>query len=176
MRRYKRPGFFLHVLSCALWIIAGYALQAHSQSATATLSGTVVDGQGAVVADASVSLVNADTGLKRQVTTNSNGFFLFSLLPPGRYTALALREGFALTEVPGLVLRVSDHQTITLPLKVGSVNETVDVIHKPATSESTSVSMVIDRQFAGELPLNGRSFDSLLRLTPGTAITVAQSW
>jgi hypothetical protein len=126
--------------------------------------------------DAIVSLVNADTGLQKQVKTNSNGLFLFTLLPPGRYTAKAQREGFATTEVQGLVLRVNDQQTITLPLKVGSVNETVDVIDKPATSESTSVSMVIDRQFAEELPLNGRSFDSLLRLTPGTAITVAQSW
>jgi hypothetical protein len=174
----RKPGvrFFQSVL-IYFSFVAGLAIGAFSQSATATLSGAVVDEQAAVVAHVTVALINADTGLTRQVTTNDAGYFAFSLLPPGRYIVKARRESFATTEVPNIVLNVNARSSIRIQLKVGPVSQAVYVIDAPATENlSASVSTVIDRQFASELPLSGRSFDSLIRLTPGTAVTVAQAW
>jgi hypothetical protein len=177
----RRPtSIFASFIKTSIFVVAVSSVAASgalSQSATATLGGTVVDASGAVVADVNLTLVNDATGLQRQAKTNGEGYFIFPLTSPGRYTVKARREGFATAELTNLVLNVDDHVGIKVKLKVGQINQTIDVADELATrNESASVSTVIDRQFASELPLNGRSFDSLIRLIPGTAVTVAQSW
>lgn len=67
---------------------------AQAQSSTATLTGTCLDKNGAAISDVTVAVVNADTRLKRQVATDSEGHFEVSLLPPGRYDLVMHRSGF----------------------------------------------------------------------------------
>src|SRR2546422_1071893 len=100
----------LRYLSLALLLFAlcSLPLAAYAQSATATLSGTVTDQNGAIVPDVEVTVMNADTSTRRQVTTNDSGSFTVPLLPPGRYTITARRDGFAPVEIPNLVLNVGD--------------------------------------------------------------------
>jgi hypothetical protein len=71
---------------------------AGAQTNSATLSGTVMDTQGAVVPDVAITISSKSTGLKRQTTTNSEGLFTLPLLPPGIYSLQAQREGFSLAE------------------------------------------------------------------------------
>ena len=79
-----------------------------SQSATATLSGTVEDQSGAVVPGASVTVLNAATSLERQATTNDQGYFSISLLQPGSYIVTTKRDGFAAVQFKNVVLNVGD--------------------------------------------------------------------
>jgi hypothetical protein len=146
----------------------------HAQSATATLSGTVEDEKGSVVPNAEITIFNPSTAQRRQATTNSEGYFTITFLPPGSYTIKAKREGFALVEIRDVVLNVNDQREIKIQLKVGQVGETIDVIAGASlTRTDTAVGTVVDRQFVENLPLNGRSFQSLITLTPGVVLTKA---
>ena len=145
------------------------------QSATATLSGLVTDENGAVIADANVTVTNGDSGFERRLTTNRDGNFVAPFLPPGRYSLVVQHQGFRKVEVLNIVLNVNESRTIKIELKVGEIKESVIVNGVSLIqSESAAVSTVIDRQFVENLPLNGRSFSTLIQLTPGTILTKTQ--
>jgi hypothetical protein len=149
----------------------------HAQSSTATLSGIVLDPNDAVVNDATVTVVSIGKKLRRQVTTDREGRFVVPLLPPDRYSATIQRQGFAVVEIKDLILNVNAQRSVRIHLKVGQISESVTVEGASlAQTESAGVSTLVDRQFANELPLNGRTFDALLRLVPGAALSVAQSF
>jgi len=70
------------------------------------------------------------------------------------------------------VLNVGDDVTVNVLLKVGAVDQTLTVMGDPSLiSTSPTVASVVDRQFAADLPLNGRSFQSLISMTPGVVVT-----
>jgi Carboxypeptidase regulatory-like domain len=90
-----------------LWILLTLTCIAGAQTNTATLSGTVMDTQGAVVPNVAITVSSKTTGLKRQTTTNSEGLYTLPLLPPGIYSLQALREGFSLVEIQDIELPVA---------------------------------------------------------------------
>src|SRR5262249_39758766 len=98
-----------------------------AQSPTASLSGTIVDETGAAVGDVVVVLVDAATAQRREATTTAEGTFVIALLPPGRYSVSARREGFTTLEVPAVVLNEHDAVALHLELKVAGVHENVVV-------------------------------------------------
>jgi hypothetical protein len=147
-------------------------LTAFGQGATATLSGTVEDEKGAVVPGVNITVINQATGAQRQTTTNGEGYFVVPLLPPSRYQVTAESQGFTTVRIPEVILNVNDQKSLQIQLSVGQVGATVDVkSNAPLINESPAVGTVIDRQFVGNLPLNGRSFQSLIGLTPGVVVT-----
>jgi hypothetical protein len=149
---------------------------ARGQTATAGLSGTVVDESDAIVADASVTLEGDATGIRRTMTTTADGRFVFVALPPGRYRVSAERSGFQKTQLPPVTLEVGDQLTVQLKLTVGSLSDAVTVTASAPTIRTTpGLATVIDRQFVSNLPLNGRSFQSLIGLTPGVIPTVGNT-
>src|SRR5229473_910625 len=153
---------------CALLFAAAYA-----QSATATLSGTVEDQNGAIVPGAAVTLVNRATGLQRETMTNDQGSFTIPLLQPSTYSLTVRREGFAPAQIQNVLLNVGDQKALQIQLKAGDINATVQVINDAPliNTESAAVSTVVDRNFAENIPLNGRSFQTLIQLTPGVVLT-----
>ena len=146
---------------------------AQAQSATATLSGTVVDQNNAVVPGAMITVTNTATGLKRETTTNDEGYFTIPLLPPSSYVVRAEHSGFSPIQIPSVVLNVGDQKALQIQLKAGDINATVQVVNDAPLldTESAAVSTVVDRQFAENLPMNGRSFQTLIQLTPGVVLT-----
>lgn len=149
----------------------------YGQSATAVLSGSVVDENGAVVADVNITSKNVDTGLERQVNTNSEGYFAMPPLPPGRYAVIAEHKGFGTVEIKNIVLNVNDQRALKIQLKIGEIKEAVTVEGAPVVqTESAAVSTMVDRQFVENLPLNGRSFQTLIELTPGVVLTKTNSF
>lgn len=157
----------LFFLFAALLFALG-SLPVLSQSATATLSGTVEDEQGAVIPGAAITILNPSTALQRQTTTNDQGSFTVTLLQPGSYTVTVRRNGFAPIEVKRIVLNVGDNKALTIQLKTGNISEMVQInADAPLLNESPAVGTTVDRQFVANIPLNGRSFQSLLTLTPG---------
>src|SRR5688500_17674756 len=164
--------FFLS--SFFLVVLMGVAVMA--QSPSATLTGTVTDPNDAVVPGVNISVMNIDNAFLRSAVTNSEGSFVIPLLPVGNYVVKAEREGFMPVEVRDVVLNVNDRVSLKIQLKVGEIGgQTVDVIDTPTLlDESAAVGTVVNRQFVENLPLNGRSFQQLITLTPGV-VTVPSS-
>ncbi len=160
------------ILPFAFLLFALAAAAVFSQSTAATLSGTVLDEKDAVVPGAAVTITNTATGARRNVTTDESGTFTIPLLQPGTYTLLFEREGFTRVQVPNVILNVNDRKTLKIELKVGALSAAIEVRpDESLISESPAVGTVIDRQFVANIPLNGRSFQSLIRLSPGVVIT-----
>ncbi len=177
MLRPFRTPFSYRSISNTLIIASIVIFCCHSafaQSSTATLGGSVEDANGAVVPDTSISVINVNTTLKRTASTNKDGNFTIPLLPPGTYTLRAEHTGFKIVQVEGVVLNVGDQKTLQIQLNAGDVTETVQITNDTALiEESASVGTVVDRQFVENVPLNGRSFQSLITLTPGVVTVPA---
>ena len=123
---------------------------------------------GAVVPDVKITVLNAATAAKRDVSTNPQGDFSVALLPPGKYSLRAVRAGFARIEIPNITLNTNDERRLLVNLKVGEVSETITVDASTLGYESSSaVATVVDSNLVEQLPLKGRSFQSLLLMTPG---------
>ncbi len=162
----------LRIAVPTLFALCALPLAAFSQSATATLSGTVVDQNGAAIPGVAITVLNAGTSLQREVSSNDQGDFVVPVLSPGTYQVRARRDGFAQLEIPNVVLNVGDQKALQSPLKAGDVNATVTVDSSAeAIRTDGSVGTVVDRQFVANMPLNGRSLQSLISLTPGTVFT-----
>jgi len=145
---------------------------ASAQSSTAILYGMVLDPEGAVVSGVDITVTNVETSLRRATMTDKAGYFVMPLLSPGHYVVTAQRRGFATVQINNVVLRVNDQVALKIQLKVGQISESVTVEGASLVqTESAAVSTVVDHQFVENLPLNGRSFGSLIELTPGTVLT-----
>lgn len=150
---------------------------ASAQTTTATLSGSVVDQKDAVVPDVKISVINAAQGFQRTAVTNSDGVFVVPLLPPGTYTIKAEQTGFTTTEVRNVVLNVNDRVSIQISLTVGSVTQSVEIVEGASgVNSSATLATVVNQQFVENLPLNGRSFQSLISITPGVTIAKATTF
>ena len=164
--RYSRVylGWIVVVLM-ALWLCP----PAQAQLTSGQLNGHVVDPSGAAVPDAKVTLLDVQTGVKRTATTNSQGHYLFPLVPPGEYKLTVAKTGFSNETNPPFRLDVSQNVTQDFALKVGSATETVTVSSNSELVDATSASLgnVGEERTVEDLPLNGRSFTSLLTLAPG---------
>jgi hypothetical protein len=158
----------------ALWIaflcFSGIVL---AQTESATVAGRVTDSSGAVISGAGVQLHSVERGTVTQTITNSAGIYLFPAVQPGEYHVTVRQEGFRQVDFVGLVVNVQDHIEENFRLQVGSVSESVTVsgAAPQVNTESATVSTVVDRNFAENLPLNGRSFQTLIQLTPGVVLT-----
>src|SRR5579859_5256473 len=143
-----------------------------SQTETATVSGRITDQQGAVVPGAQVVITNVDTNLSVRQTSNKDGLYVLSGLKPGRYRIVVTTAGFRTINMTDVVLNVQDTISQNFKLEVGSVSESVTVVADEVmvNTESAAVGTVVDRQFVENIPLNGRSFQSLLTLTPGIVV------
>lgn len=153
---------------CVALVVVFGSVTAQAQTASATLSGTIVDESDAMVPAAQVTIQNRATGLQRRTVTGREGSFVFPLLPPGHYSVATLKEGFAPAEIKDTVLNVGDAISITIRLKVAAVGESLEVVAEPSrVNTSPAVSTVVDQQFIANQPLNGRSLQSLVALSPG---------
>jgi hypothetical protein len=149
----------------------------HGQSSSASLSVSVIDTTGAALTDAEVILNNSETNQEQHATSGKTGNATFAFLKPGQYGLKVSKPEFAEVSVGKIVLNVGDEKRLRLVLKVGSANETVSVDGSGLTINTVdgSVSTIIDRTFVENIPLNGRSFQSLLLLTPGVVTNNPQT-
>lgn len=155
-----------------IFMILVAVLPAAAQSTSAIVSGLVLDTSGKAIVGADVEMVNDATSIRYPGVTNSDGIYAIANLPPGPYRLQVSRPGFKTLIKPDIVLRTQDALAINFTLPVGAALETVTVTGGTSglDTESPAVSTVIDRQFVDNLPLNGRSFNTLLQLTPGVVI------
>ncbi len=162
------------LLVCALAHMVGFWASVSAQGDLASVTGRVFDPNAAVIVEATVTAKNVDTGIETVVRTNEDGIYGFVNLSPGNYEISVSKKGFKVTVKPGVTLHVADTVSMNFTMQVGSVSETVRVEGGAPliNTESAAVSTVVDRQFAENLPMNGRSFQTLIHLTPGVVLTV----
>ena len=147
-----------------------------AQGTTATLSGTVFDQAGAVVPGVNIAVISIANAFQRSVTTNDEGVFVVPQLLPGNYIVKAERQGFSTAEQTNVILNVNDQVAIKIYLKVGEVSQTIEIVDSSGLLDSSpSVSTLVDRQFIENMPLNGRSLQTLIGQTPGFVLTRANS-
>jgi Carboxypeptidase regulatory-like domain/TonB-dependent Receptor Plug Domain len=164
----------LHLLLAFLLIGSfqmAWVAPAKAQVSGATLSGLVTDEQGGPVANATISIKNAGTGVAREVTSNTDGIYSAPNLLPGEYEVTVTATGFQTLTEKGITLTVGGQQSLNLVMKVGALSQTVEVnaaIPDIQTTSST-VSSTVDSTTMRELPLNGRDWTSLATLEPGVS-------
>jgi Carboxypeptidase regulatory-like domain/TonB dependent receptor len=148
------------------------------QSPDGTVSGLVLDPDGAVIVGADVLVVNEYTGVQYSAKTSSIGIYLVGGLAPGKYRIQVSNGGFKTIIKPDVTVHVQDALAINFTLPVGDAAEivTVEAGAPVVNTENASVSTVVDRQFAENLPLNGRSFQTLFQLTPGVVVTTSSPY
>jgi hypothetical protein len=145
-----------------------------AQKFTGTLTGSVTDQSGAVVAGAAVSVTSQTNGSTRTAATNGVGSFTFPELNPDTYNVTVTKQGFKQVVQQNVVLHVADNVALNVQLPVGTTGEKIEVVVSPSDvtlqTQSGEVSNVMLSQQVRELPLNGRSFVQLTTLVPGASV------
>src|SRR5882672_6011227 len=140
-----------------------------AQSTSGSFRGIVFDPTGKTIAGAEVIVVNDQTGFKYVTSTNGEGLYAAENLPPGPYRIQVSKFGFKTIVKPDLILNVQDSLVLNFSLPVGAsmVTVTVEGGAPLINTQSAAVSTVVDGSYVRNMPLNGRSFQSLILLTPG---------
>src|SRR5437660_24824 len=157
------------VLACGVALSLLFPLLLNAE-VTGSISGTVTDPSGAAIANATVILKNANTGLERRVQTNSAGDYQFLALPVGEnYSVRAEMAGFRAAVQTMIKLEVNQKYRADFKLAVGAITQTVEVTGAASQVDTTSTQLgdVIGQKKMTTLPLNGRSYLDLLGLQAG---------
>ena len=148
-----------------------------AQSPNGTISGIIHDPSDRAIPGAEIIVVNDATNVQYQTKTNDEGIYVVPDLPPGPYRIQVTKRGFKTLIKPGLILNVQDALSVSITLLVGAVSEVVTVEAGAPLINTTdaSVSTVVDREVVANMPLNGRSFQDLILLTPGVVTNSPQN-
>jgi Carboxypeptidase regulatory-like domain/TonB dependent receptor len=160
------------VLCCLFVLVCISSPKAFGQS-TGTVSGTVTDSSGSVVAGATVTLNDAATAIGRPTTTNDKGFYVFAYVNPGSYTVSVTKQGFRTSVISSQTVEVGLQLSINVVLEVGSVSSTVEVTYT-AGAELQTMDATVGATLSGEtlvnLPNTSRDASTLAVLQPGQNI------
>ncbi len=152
-----------------LLILAGLTVPAAAQLYAGSVTGVVSDPTGAMLAQAEVTLVDADKGFTFTAKTDDKGRYLFRSVPPGMYNLSVKAPGFKDQARKGIKVDVSQNVGADFTLTVVGAKETVNVSTAAPLlgSEDATTGQVVDRKFINDLPLNGRGVFDLMFLAPG---------
>ena len=147
------------------------------QSTNATISGGVTDPSGNLILSANVEIANDATGIVYSAQTNSSGMYLVPILPPGHYHVQVSKRGFKTIIKADVILYVQSAIALNFVLPVGATSESITVNSAANALNTTdaSVSTVVDQKFVENIPLNGRSFQDLISMTPGVVTQTPQN-
>jgi Carboxypeptidase regulatory-like domain len=168
--RFPRIAF---VFACAVSL----ALPLAAQSVNGTINGRVLDPSNRAIGGADILVINDATGVKYSGKTTEDGIYAMPNLPPGPYRLQVSKVGFKTLIKPDIVLNIQDALSINFTLPIGAVFEIVTVKGGASMINTTdgSVSTVIDHTYVENMPLNGRSFQDLILLTPGVVTQTSQA-
>ncbi len=159
---------FRAVLLIAVFVIANLVI-ASAQSNQGRIVGRVTDATGAIVSGARVLILNTETGIKRELETNSAGEYVAPNLNPGMYEVTASAPTFKTYRRQGIRLEVASNVAIDFQLLPGQVSEMVQVSGEQPDIDTVTDTLggTLTNKLINELPLQGRDFQNLLELRPG---------
>src|SRR5580692_9463847 len=115
-------------LAYSVMVLLSIAAAAWAQtSGSGTISGTLTDPNGAVIPNATVTILNVDTGIERSLASNGAGLYTAPFLQPGHYQVTASKAGFSKIVRQDLTLQVGQTLTVDLSLSIQATSETVTV-------------------------------------------------
>ncbi|QHN03164.1 TonB-dependent receptor [Granulicella sp. WH15] len=164
-------------LAAYLFFVLFFAGRVFAQGSNASLTGVIQDSSKAFIPDVRVLAINTDTNQKFEAKTNKDGNYSIPSLPVGPYQMQIEKLGFRTILKEDLFLHTQDVLQINFQMAVGSTSETVTVTGEgaPINTSDATVGTVIDRQFVADIPMNGRSFQSLVALSPGVLTNTPQA-
>lgn len=156
----------------ALFAIALLSGPANPQGSAGRILGVVTDQSGGFVANARVTITDVARGVSQNLTTDSDGAYVAITLLPGTYTVRAEYKGFKTFERKNVLLEVGKDVRVDAVLQAGSANETIVITEEVPMVDTTSTTLggTISNEIINDLPLNGRNYQNLISLRPGTSI------
>ncbi|MGA8594489.1 MAG: carboxypeptidase regulatory-like domain-containing protein [Bryobacteraceae bacterium] len=149
-----------------------FALCSKAQTVDTAILGIVTDSGQAVIPNATVTVTEPSTGLSRTVKTSPEGSYELRYLVPGEYTIEVKAEGFRAERRTGIEIQIGQSAKLDFVLQVGSVQQTLEVQSAAPLlqTENATLGGVVGTERIENLPLNGRKFDDLAKLTPGVQV------
>lgn len=156
------------ISSSLLAILLSISVFAQSEAGSSSIEGTVTDANGAIVAGANVLVKNTETGLERNVVSNSDGRFFVTVLPVGTYTITVKSANFAEVKRENVRLNVGETSNINIALTPQNVTATVDINDSSEliNTEEASTGGAIEQRSINDLPTRGRNYTEFVQLTP----------
>jgi len=154
---------------CLVLLVAHSAC---SQGSTGRILGSITDESGGNVAGAIVTINDVARGVSQTLTTDSDGAYVAVNLVPGTYTVRAEYKGFKAFERKNILVEVGKDVRIDAVLQTGSTTDTITITEEVPMVDTTSTTLggTISNEIINELPLNGRNYQNLLTLRPGTSV------
>jgi hypothetical protein len=150
--------YILFVLTLALGLLLC------AQQPTTEVTGVITDPSGAVIPGATITVTNVNTGVTASTTSNGSGNYLFPVLNPGHYSIMVQQHGFDQVTRTGIELVISEVARFDFTLQLGATTQTIQV-----SAATPPLGQVIDTKQIEDLPLNGRNFLQLAKLTAGVS-------
>ncbi|PYU67596.1 MAG: hypothetical protein DMG49_18270, partial [Acidobacteria bacterium] len=164
-------AYLVRVLAvvCVALLASGVA---RPQGSSGRILGVVTDQSGGNVGDATVTIMDVARGVSQTLTTDSDGAYVALNLLPGTYTVRAEFKGFKIFERKNILVEVGKDARIDAVLQPGSTNETITITEEVPMVDTTSTTLggTISNEIINDLPLNGRNYQNLVSLRPGTMI------
>jgi len=164
-------GLSISSVLCFILLMSGVAF---AQTGSSSLRGIVTDSQGRAVAGANVTLTNQEKNFTRTQTTNDDGLYVFTSVPPGTYRLEVEASGFKKAAVSGVHAQIDTPGNLDVQLEVGNIAETVSVVagaDAPINTTDATLGNTFESRRITELPLNANNVVGLLSLQPGVTRT-----
>ena len=154
-------------LGCCVLISFGTQF-AFAQAPTGSITGVITDTSSAVIPDALITVLNTDTGVKRETISNGSGDYTVPLLGPGNYQITVVKDGFRPINRSGITLHLDQAARFDFSMELGAVTESVQIVAEASLidSEKSSLGGVVQNRDVVDLPLNGRDITGLAFLVP----------
>ncbi|HET9407430.1 MAG TPA: carboxypeptidase regulatory-like domain-containing protein [Candidatus Sulfotelmatobacter sp.] len=170
MNRFRAVSMSLLVLLCARLALPQIA-------GTGAIAGTVTDPSGAVIEGAKISVKNETTGETRTINSTPSGHYSIELLPPGSYVLIVTKSGFKEVRHTGILVHVTETDTVNLTLPVGTISEMIVIQSEPEQlqTETSSLGNVTTQEVVENLPLATRNYTQIIGLSPGVNAEVTDA-
>ncbi|MGC2695328.1 MAG: TonB-dependent receptor [Candidatus Angelobacter sp.] len=144
---------------------------AQGVGASGDIRGTVTDPSGAVVSNATVTATDIDKGIKHTVTTDGNGQFHLTGLPPANYSLSVTKSGFQPEIAKSVVVNIGQTNNVDFPMKVSQVSEQIEVTTEPPVVETErgAQANVVNEETIRDLPINRRDYLTFTLLAPAVS-------
>jgi Carboxypeptidase regulatory-like domain/TonB dependent receptor len=165
------PRFCNPIIGCLLIALTCGAAMAQTAVNSGLIRGLTADSTGAVIANATITLISGATSTAVTRTSNSAGMFVFPAQPVGRYSMEVRADGFRTQVVKGVDVQVGQATSVNLRLQPGAGSESITVIGESPLlrTEESDLSSVVNREMLDGLPLSGRRFLDFALLVPNAS-------
>ncbi len=156
-------------LFAAPLLLVSLARQAEGQVLYGSIVGNVTDASKASIPDAKVRLVQVETNLSHEITTNQSGAYIYNDAPAGTYQVVISKDGFQTFTARNIVVQTNSVVRVDAALNIGTANQSIEVTAEAAQlqTDRADVHTEMTSTTLENIPVSNRSYQSLAILTPG---------